>query len=491
MVNKEHLSMLKQDINTWNDWRKSNSKMRPDLSGANLSSINLRGVDLSKANLRDADFSWTDLGRANLSEANLSGSAFNKANLRESNLRKATLRGANFFEADLSEADLSGSNLRETKFMEASLNGANITNADLGEADLRLANLFDTDFSKANLNKANLSGSDLDGANFSQANLSDSILSAVQALATNFSEATLTGACIEDWNTNGATNLDKVICDYIYLEDEQQERCPHDPNKCFSSGEFTQLFQKALETVVLFFRNGIDWQAFSQSFRSLQIKAGTEELSIQAIESKENGSFVVRLNTPPGIDKAEIQRFIEQEYANKLKIIEDAYRVKLQAKDDQLETFRHENTNLWEMAKLMATRTINIPVNLENKAISGNQYDMNRSQFSGGFSETVCGHQIGGVQFNFNPEQKQTLSEVIIDIQKLLTQLESQGMSPTQAQQLLAKNMGVKARGNFSILSNLTDWIASLEVENLEVEMKEPIKAVLKMALSFAGGCSL
>jgi uncharacterized protein YjbI with pentapeptide repeats len=60
MANEEHLAILKQGVEVWNEWRKSN-KIRTDLNG-----VNLTGTDLG-----NADFSDADLGEANLSHTNL------------------------------------------------------------------------------------------------------------------------------------------------------------------------------------------------------------------------------------------------------------------------------------------------------------------------------------------------------------------------------------------------------------------------------------
>lgn len=53
MPNRHHLSLLKQGINVWNEWRKQHPKIEPNLSGANLSSSILIKTDLGKATLVD------------------------------------------------------------------------------------------------------------------------------------------------------------------------------------------------------------------------------------------------------------------------------------------------------------------------------------------------------------------------------------------------------------------------------------------------------
>jgi uncharacterized protein YjbI with pentapeptide repeats len=63
MANEEHVALLKQGVEVWNEWRK-----------ADLHDALLRGADLSLANLIDADLSG-----ATLRDANLSGADFSRA----------------------------------------------------------------------------------------------------------------------------------------------------------------------------------------------------------------------------------------------------------------------------------------------------------------------------------------------------------------------------------------------------------------------------
>ncbi len=111
MADQAHLIRIKQGVQQWNEWRKQNRQIIPDLSDADLSDADLRGANLSNANLRGAN-----------------------------------LRGADFFNADLSGTDLSSANL----------SGADLSSADLIDANLDTADLID-----ANLNGAILRGADL------------------------------------------------------------------------------------------------------------------------------------------------------------------------------------------------------------------------------------------------------------------------------------------------------------------------------------------
>ena len=101
------------------------------------------------------------------------------------------------------------------------LEGADLDTAYFSNAYLNYAYLNYGYLRGANLTRADLTGAKLVGANLTGANLIG-----VQALQTNFDGATLTGACIQDWNINSETNLENVICDYVYLRQDQQERRP-------------------------------------------------------------------------------------------------------------------------------------------------------------------------------------------------------------------------------------------------------------------------
>jgi uncharacterized protein YjbI with pentapeptide repeats len=121
LVNQYYLSLLQEGSDSWNQWRGQSPEIHPDLTGARLSGIDLRGVNLSETNLT----------QALLNGASLQGALFWRATLRESDLHGADLRQAHFYQADLRQANLSGSNLDQTNFREALLNGTNLANIDL------------------------------------------------------------------------------------------------------------------------------------------------------------------------------------------------------------------------------------------------------------------------------------------------------------------------------------------------------------------------
>lgn len=194
MANEEHLAILKQGVEVWNQWRKQNidlmsylRSLDPDLAAlfqdvqpaeeirdAFLSSANSHKIYVPRANFNTSDF------RA----ARLNGVDFFRANLISTNFEKAILADANLIEADLRNANLK----------ESFLSRAQLRNATLSRADLRKANLFRADLREANLYTANLSGSRLEDSNFSRANLRKAILSEADLRGVNLQYANLTDA---------------------------------------------------------------------------------------------------------------------------------------------------------------------------------------------------------------------------------------------------------------------------------------------------------
>jgi hypothetical protein len=159
MANPEHLEILKNGVEAWNQWRVENSSpadlSRANLTGPNLSGLNLLRANLFGANLSGASLQWADLSEANLLLADLTGA----------NLLRANLRGAN-----LSGADLSGANLGEANLLRTDLSGAKLLGADLTGANLLRANLIG-----ANLGEARLLGANLGEANLDEVDLTESI----------------------------------------------------------------------------------------------------------------------------------------------------------------------------------------------------------------------------------------------------------------------------------------------------------------------------
>lgn len=243
MRSEKLIEILKQGVETWNDWRRQNPEVKPDLSdshlrdqaenygrhdflnyeadetqyfGTLLEGMPLTGVDLSDADLSGMGLIKSDLSKANLQRANLFCAWLAETNFQEADLRDADLGGASAIEANLSGADLSnsrldyadlwGSNLDRAKLVGADLRIARLFRADLRSADLRNANLEQAlltesvlrlaDLRNANLRRAYMDKADLTCANLEGANLAYADLRRAVLAGTSLTNVDLKGARI-------------------------------------------------------------------------------------------------------------------------------------------------------------------------------------------------------------------------------------------------------------------------------------------------------
>lgn len=158
MANAEHLKILREGVEGWNEWRRRKTLMMiPDLSDA----------DLSKTDLSRADLRGVNLKRAVLKEANLEGANLREANMEGAFLKEANLRGVNLTGANLSKANLFMANLSKAILNKANLNWAILTKANLTGASLELAML----------KGVNLEGADMEGAKLTEGYRDDLFLS--------------------------------------------------------------------------------------------------------------------------------------------------------------------------------------------------------------------------------------------------------------------------------------------------------------------------
>jgi uncharacterized protein YjbI with pentapeptide repeats len=101
---------------------------------------------------------------------NLSGADLTQLNLAGANLRGADLSGATLSQANLTNADLTGANLEGAILNSVNLSGASLTGANLKSASLENADLSYAGFISANLEAANLKDAKIQFTNFRGAN---------------------------------------------------------------------------------------------------------------------------------------------------------------------------------------------------------------------------------------------------------------------------------------------------------------------------------
>ena len=218
---------------------------RMELKGANFRGALLERVDFTGADLSGADFTGAVLARAELSGANLSGTNFTGANLGlarlvgakmekpgdftravlfRADLSKASLRGVRLDGVDLSEVVVKGTDLgaavgRELTLLRTDLSGLKLAGADLSKSTFLEVTIAGVDFTGANLSGAVFVTCKADGAcfkgatldnlrlvkdcsfekvDFREANLQGANLRATRLTESDFSQAKLAGADLSE-----------------------------------------------------------------------------------------------------------------------------------------------------------------------------------------------------------------------------------------------------------------------------------------------------
>ena len=143
-LDPSHLEILKGGASAWNKWQRENPQIEPQLSGADLTGLDLSRCTFERAQMIGAKLTGLTLERthfisSNLSEANLSGAQADRVMFDQSNLSEAQLVGcaaeqAKFQHSNLSGTDLSNTNLNEAWFRHCNLTGACLENANFTEA---------------------------------------------------------------------------------------------------------------------------------------------------------------------------------------------------------------------------------------------------------------------------------------------------------------------------------------------------------------------
>ncbi len=417
MANEEHLKILKQGVEVWNKWRQENPEIEPDLVGADLIGVNLIEWKIKP------DASITDLQENTLREQQIREIYFKPP---VPGIRWVNLSGANLSKANLTEANCFGVNLFGANLIQANLSYADFRCTDLREVTLSAAKLMGTNLSYAKLFGSTLGQADLTSADLTEADLRSTNLWAVQAIFTNFQKAKFTGACIQDWNINSDTNFDEVICEYIYLQLPEQERRPSDPNKIFNQGDFQHLIKKVNETIDLIFSNGIDWSAFYTSFNNLRVEDDYQDFSLKAIEQKDDGTFVVRINTAHlnQVEKGELEKSLLQNYHSIL-----------DSKENQIKSLNSHNEFLQEMLEFNKKQGADLVNIVKTMAEKDNQtnYNFQGANIGGGFAaKDYTGNVINNYDYS-------SLNETVTKIDTLINELcENSPVNSTTQQMTVA-----------------------------------------------------
>jgi hypothetical protein len=155
MADKKHIKILEKGVDTWNEWRNENPKIRPNFTKADLSCRILDGVDLRRAKLTEADLTHAMFHEANLCKADLRGAKLIGTNLCRARLCDAHLNGADLHRANLDRADLTGADLSDANLERAILVGSTVSRARFTRCRVYGASAWDLDLTNVE-NQSNL-----------------------------------------------------------------------------------------------------------------------------------------------------------------------------------------------------------------------------------------------------------------------------------------------------------------------------------------------
>jgi len=112
----------------------------------------------------------------------------------------------------------------------------------------------------------------------------------------------------------------------------------------------------------------------------------------------------------------------------------------------------------------------------------------NRIIHTGGGMYNEGSISFGGnyIQGDFN-NLSQDLPQAAVQIQELLTQLQTQGYSPEDAQQQAASKLATQAQSNPTFKGTLVKWGKSLGDAAAKTTVSEAATAVVKLALRLSG----
>ncbi|HEY9737637.1 MAG TPA: pentapeptide repeat-containing protein [Trichocoleus sp.] len=248
--------------------------------------------------------------------------------------RGADLRDTDFSQAGLSHSDFRRANLSRTRWANAvGLSHARLEHTYLADPQIRQlvttqngqSQTFDgKDLRQVNLQGARLAdasfiGTDLSEANLAQADLSRAKLVRTQLYRANLSAACFTGAYIQDWGISTETELDEVVCDYIYMrlpsrDDPDPCRKPDNRAEVFQPGDFADFIAPILKTLDLYHQQNVDLRSVAKTYKTIDLfhhaglDPGAAALALQqlAIQHPEAGIEVLTLEGR-GQDKIRLQ----------------------------------------------------------------------------------------------------------------------------------------------------------------------------------------
>ena len=127
--------------------------------------------------------------------------------------------------------------------------------------------------------------------------------------------------------------------------------------------------------------------------------------------NKGDGVFVIKIKVPTETDKEKIHSDFIQKYETELKLLEEKYKERLEAKENEISIYRQQSADLLEITKILANKPVNINTEVNPTMAQSQSGDkVTGNQQNNQFNAPVG---IGGVQGNVNVEDHATVGGVV------------------------------------------------------------------------------
>ncbi|HEY9830293.1 MAG TPA: hypothetical protein V6D26_06930, partial [Stenomitos sp.] len=251
------------------------------------------------------------------------------------------------------------------------------------------------------------------------------------------------------------TKLHGVRCEYVFMrvptkEDPNPRRKPDNWNETFKDGDFADFIKPIVDTLDLYHNQDVDPRAIAISFKQLAENHPEAKLEIVAMEKRGGNKFLLRAATAPEANHSElnaeyfatyneIKALAEQELKALLKekdsrisSLENMIATALQRPSFYAETYHNQGHTMPEAPN----NQYNFHGSVGSVANQGNIGSSGNPNTIGNAAADVKGDQ-KSIQHNYNytPEQRQTLAEAAAEIQQLLKQLEQSNPTATEIEQ--------------------------------------------------------
>ena len=423
--------------------------------------------------IRELAITFGTIGGTNFRGANLTDVNFTSATLKSTDFRKAVLTRTCFNNTKKLDRVRPGTTYLQNQLVVSVSVTRQGQDKNFNRLDLRGVN-----FQGANLADASFIGTDLSQANLQDADLSRVKLVQTQLDGTNFTGAILTGTYIEDWGITNKTKFHGVRCEYVYMrlptkENPDPLRKPDNNKEVFADGEFGDFIKPIFDTLDLYHNQGVDPRAIAIAFKGLAENNPEAELEIIAIERRGEDKILLRAKTAITANKSELYRKYFIKYNEIKSLAEQQIQTLISEKDSRIRSLENIVVTISQSTRFYI-----------ETGIMSNNFDFTGANIPGG----VAGNNYGKmVETQINYADKQNLAEAAIEIEQLLTKLQTQGYSQEQAQQQAAQDLAKKADKDPTVLGKLVKWGQSLGNTAANTTVTEAAKEVFKIALRLSG----